>query len=152
MIAILSSMASSGSFSVRNASFLLSSDEVDVLEDRQWIVSHGDEFYSLSPRAADFLVPVVTYKNPVRLGLYSSCAEQAKMTTLELVQRLASDGWVEEPCKNSRAKKAFAKGAQKVWYSPMDRAPFRNYLQVLVEAKQVLKSTTSAIHHGQLDS
>ena len=151
IVDVLLNMASCGSFSVSNAVFLLSSDELDVLESKGWVDAHGCEFYSLTARAASCLISTVTYAHGVRLPNYSSCSDPAKMTVLELIQALTASGWEEEVCKAPKSKPPFTKNSSKVWFSPPDKPPFRSYLQALVQSKTVLKNAKQ-IFHGQLDS
>ena len=149
---ILCDMATCGSFTTRSPMFLLSSDAVDFLEEKAWILGHGSDFYTLTDRAARCLLPIVSYGNPTRIGAYTACGDPAKMTLMELVQKLSEDGWEEQPVKDPRKENAFVKHGRKVWHPPMDKAPFRSYLHVLVMSQSILKNTTKAIHHGQLDS
>ena len=149
-------MASSGSFSsnsAKNATFLLSSRQTDLLQEQGWVISHGCDLYTLSSRAIQYLVPAVCYKDPVSLSKYRNAAitDSSKMSLVELIQVLAKDGWTDQTCAKPRKKQPYVKGGRKLWFSYKDKPPFRSYLQVLVGSEAVLERGV-AIHHGQLDS
>ena len=151
---VLLNLAQLGSFDIHKAAFYLSCDETDVLAEQAWLERWHEDFYVLTQKTASFVQPALRYRICAKLAQYSSAvADEAKLSVLELIQRLAASGWQEESCARSINKQPpVTRNGPWVWYSKPMKAPSRCYLQVLLAAGagQILDRCPE-IHHGQLE-
>ena len=149
---MLLNMARIGSFARDRAAFLISTDETDVLEEEQWIECLQPDFYVLTKKTQSFVIPTMLYSAATQLSRYTcKDADLTALSVLELMQRLAKAGWVEEAGQRSvKNRLPVKRDGPWVWYSDSKKAPSRAYLQTLLRASEI-HAFCDSIHHGQVD-
>ena len=112
-------------------------------------------FYVLTEAGKRVLLPVTELRNPTPLNKFVRPVSVSQLSVLELMSRLAADGWkdvsVESKSKHTPPLKS---NSDRVWYQHAAASKVSaNYLRVLLTSGDIFKTgLMDEIHHFQLET